>query len=174
MDGKSDKMSLSFLAHTIHVTKERHRAYDCDTCHKKYESALDPGHMYDDTPEKAEVMFDGGLSKDGMYLGEGSCANLYCHGDGKTKKGSKHTDGAQTCKSCHSDAPTTGQHSTHSFGFDCAECHGLTVDTALNIKGPDYHVNGKVDLSMPENNMQWNGTCTGTCHLVVYHAGDKW
>jgi predicted CxxxxCH...CXXCH cytochrome family protein len=175
MDGKSDKMSLSFLAHTIHVTKERHKAYDCDTCHKKYEDALDPGHMYDDTPEKAEVMFDGGLSKDGMYLGNGSCANLYCHGDGKTRKASKHTDGMQTCKSCHSDAPTTGQHGTHSFGFDCAECHGLTVDTALTIKGPDYHVNGKVDLSMPENNMQWNGSsCTGTCHLVVYHAGDKW
>lgn len=175
IDGKSDAMTLSFLAHTAHVTNQRHRPYDCDTCHKNYKDALEPGHMYDDTPEKAEVMFDGGLSKEGMYLGNGSCANLYCHGDGKTKKTSKQTDGKQTCKSCHSDAPTTGQHPTHSgIGFDCSECHGLTVDTALTISGPDYHVNGKVDLTMPEDNMKWNGTCTGTCHLVVYHAGDKW
>jgi predicted CxxxxCH...CXXCH cytochrome family protein len=176
MDGVTAKDMLSFIPHTLHVTSERHKAYDCDTCHKKYEDALDPGHMYDDTPEKAEVTFAAGLSKAGTYDKPGECGNLYCHGDGKqNNKTIKHTDSKLACTGCHSDSPSTGQHQTHSFGFDCSECHGDTLNEAMTITGPDKHVNGKVDTAMPENNMQWDGkTCTGTCHLIVYHAGDAW
>lgn len=182
IDGRSDVASLSFRAHTTHVTKDstaakqRHVAYDCSTCHKKPEDALDPGHMYDDTPEKAEVTFDGGLSKDGKYLGEEGCANLYCHGDVKTLKSVEHDAGPMDCKSCHLDMPTTGQHETHTpLVFWCSECHGDTVNDTPAIRGPDKHVNGKVDTAMPENNMQWNKkTCTGTCHVIVYHEGLEW
>lgn len=181
IDGRSDETSLSFRAHAAHVTPNstagqgRHLAYDCGACHKKPEDALDPGHMYDDTPEQAEVTFDGGLSKDGTYLGEGSCANLYCHGDVKTPGESKHDDGEMDCKSCHSDAPSTGQHETHTpLLFWCSECHD-TVDDTPAIRRADQHVNGKVDTAMPDNNMQWDKkTCTGTCHFIVYHDGLEW
>jgi hypothetical protein len=181
IDGLSDVASLSFRAHTAHVTsdsdagKKRHAAYDCDTCHNKPEDALDPGHMYDDTPEKAEVSFDGGISKDGKYLGEGSCANLYCHGDVKKPGDIKHDAGTMDCKSCHLDAPRTGQHETHTpLLFWCSECHD-TVDDTPNIRLSEKHVNGKVDTAFPNSSVQWNKkTCTGTCHLIVYHDGLEW
>ncbi|HVZ31712.1 MAG TPA: hypothetical protein VG963_04760 [Polyangiaceae bacterium] len=176
MDGVSTKTKLTFIPHTDHVTKTIHAAFNCDTCHKNYQDALEPGHMYDDTPGKAEVTLSAGLSKDGKYDGNGHCSNLYCHGDGITpNKSIAHTDPKLTCAGCHSDTPVTGSHIFHTIGFSCDECHSPSVNDSMVIVGPDNHVNGKVDLLMPDNNMQWNGmTCTGTCHVIVAHDNDTW
>src|SRR5689334_10871829 len=87
---------------SVRTSSARRTADDCDTCHTKYEDALDPGHMYDDTPEKAEVTFIPGLSKDGKYENDGNCSNLCCHGDAKTpSKTIKQTDSQLACKGCH-------------------------------------------------------------------------
>lgn len=71
---------------------------------------------------------------------------------------------AQTCGTCHSIPPSTGQHSFHvdNRGYDCSGCHGTGYSsTAVTAT---THMNGVTNLV---STIGWNATsrsCSNSCH----------
>ncbi len=156
-------------SHTAHGSRTTHPAYPCTACHAAVTDALTPGHVFDDTAGRAEVVFSGGLSPAGQYAAPG-CNNLYCHGSGLT-------NGAATsfvpgtpldCQSCHPTAGLSFSHSHHP-ALGCQTCHFTVAGNSTSIKNPDLHVDGVRQVSLEVGT--WNSTtrtCSGTgspCHL---------
>lgn len=48
--------------------------------------------------------------------------------------------------------------------YDCDECHGTTVSGNDDVTTPANHVNGSVDLDLPDGMTFNNGSCNGECH----------
>jgi predicted CxxxxCH...CXXCH cytochrome family protein len=179
-DADAMRGATTFLVHSEHVTEGDHPAYDCVQCHKKPVDVLSAGHMFDletETPGRAEVSFSGGLSKAGAYQ-PGTCANLYCHGNGRAPGSVKHADSGLNCNTCHADRtqPTAfgGAHAAHlttteGGQIQCAECHGQVVSGDNVITGKARHVDGRVDVRMPSGvTMDSSKTCTGSCHGFLH------
>ncbi|MEQ9501089.1 MAG: c-type cytochrome domain-containing protein [Deltaproteobacteria bacterium] len=181
LNGVTDYIALSFAPHTEHVVGARHPAYDCTTCHTKPEDVLSTNHIFGDPVRGvAEVRFEQGLSPEGTYA-DGTCDNLYCHGNGRATGSAARNDGARLCDSCHPSrisgrdawATMSGEHEDHlREGVDCSECHAATVDDASAIVGPMLHVNGTPDLAFPPGTITRNVTCSGTCHGEDHDAED--
>ncbi len=185
--GTSDlSASLSFRAHTRHVTSGVTVAFDCTQCHRKPSDVLDIGHAFDDTPAKAEVGFSGGLSPEGNYDGGGTCSGLYCHGDGQGPNGSI-ADGAppRDCGSCHAGLDSGqsawdamgGLHAFHlSEGANCADCHSATTSDGRSIATLALHVNGLQDVDFSIAGFAFdsqNRSCAGICHNHT-HVASPW
>ncbi len=178
--------SLSFRAHTMHVTAGVAVAFDCTECHRKPSDVLDAGHAFDDTAARAEVDFAGGRSSEGVYDGNGTCSALYCHGDGQGPNG-LITDGAppRDCGSCHAGLDSGelawnamgGLHSFHlTEGANCAECHASTTDDGRSIATLALHVNGLPDVDFAAVGFSFDAqdrSCTGACHGRA-HAASPW
>lgn len=191
LDRTTSRQALSFVAHSAHVEGRLHDGFDCVQCHNKPADILTEGHMFDDTPGRAEVTFAAGLSPEGVYDGNGGCSELYCHGNGRDLGASSSDAGPMVCTSCHGffEEPEnlTPTHTGHFVPpipiyeavRDCSECHTPAVvqDDAGNwsiADGLALHVNGQVDLSLPndpngdfmEREDRPDGTwrCNGTCH----------
>lgn len=177
IDGEQTEMS--FLAHRAHTDTRLHGAYGCDECHVTPEDAFTPGHLFygDDTPGVAEVDLSIGLSSAGVWDGNGTCSDVYCHGTGRETGSVNHEDAATRCESCHAgtaatdwltDAPgeLSGRHYRHlSAGLTCADCHGAVFDTGLAIVDPALHVDGAVSLSADVDlEVSEDLTCQGACH----------
>jgi len=178
---------LSFLAHDAHVVGTLHAPYECTECHALPTDLLSAGHVFDDTPGKVEVSFEGGLSAGGTYDGNGSCANLYCHGNRIEPGAAQHDQALTDCNSCHAfdDAKKlSGRHDEHvnggllGFLFDrvaCNECHSAVVSAEGDIIGPELHVNGQVDYQLEQNGITYDGTrCNGTCHNAPHTFISTW
>jgi len=167
---------LSFPEHTVHVQEGIHAAWDCTQCHVKPADVLASGHFLvgDWTACAADVIFTAGLSSAGVYAGSGSCANLYCHGNGNGRRGSATTGTKATCATCHPQSGLGGQHGEHlDEGVTCGQCHADTVTKGSTISDPAQHVDGEIDNAFPSG-MAWNGsTCTGSCH-GENHPGWSW
>jgi len=185
IDQNATTASLTFPAHTAHVTKNAmHGAFDCTQCHAKPSDALTPNHWFDATPGHAEVTFATSLSLNGTYnAATGTCSAMYCHGNGTGNNGTiaKNVAGPLTCAGyCHK-TPATGKHGTHrGEGFGCYTCHGGTVNNNGGTTVDNYtiadatlHVNGKKDIKFTAGgaaNMTYNTTtkqCSGGgsgCH----------
>lgn len=184
LSGETTPSLLSFPAHTAHVAERSHRPYDCTQCHTKPIDVLSPGHVFDETPGRAEVDFQAGLSAQGTYDGA-TCSSLYCHGNGRGANGTYARAGpATTCRSCHPDrnsgsaawgTMSRGHDSHLGQGTPCYECHGGVVNTAGNaILDPARHVDGMVDVSFPTSNIVYTaGRCSGTCHNEG-HTNERW
>ncbi|MCB9673165.1 MAG: CxxxxCH/CxxCH domain-containing protein [Alphaproteobacteria bacterium] len=182
--GLMDLTMLSFKAHGQHEAGDAHPAYECEQCHDKPTDVMTPGHIFDDeTAGVAEVVFSAGLSAQGTYNGNGSCSNLYCHGNGRNNAGTAdHDDGQLDCNACHAGPTATtawrtmsGEHSKHMRErLACTDCHNSTVNSAGAIAQAALHVNGQVDLDFGTNNMtRTNNRCTGTCHNER-HTNETW
>lgn len=173
--------AISFAPHTEHVTEGRHAAYDCTACHLKPDEVLSIGHVFDDSPDSREVRFDMGLSSAGSYA-DGTCSNLYCHGNGRTPGQVLASAGAQTCDDCHAGPNAgrdrwdtmSGEHEKHlREGLACENCHAATYD-GTNIVNPALHVNGEVDIELSEGSIVRSGaTCAGRCHGED-HDNESW
>jgi predicted CxxxxCH...CXXCH cytochrome family protein len=175
-------VSLSFRAHTTHVTSGVAVAFDCTECHTKPSDVLDLGHAFDNTPAKAEVDF-GGLSPEGSYDGGGACSVLYCHGDGQGPNGTI-ADGAppRDCGSCHAGlesgsaawADMGGLHAFHlGSGASCQDCHQSTTSNGTSIANPALHVNAIREVDFSAAGFTWDTgqrTCSGTCHSENHSA----
>jgi predicted CxxxxCH...CXXCH cytochrome family protein len=112
--------------------------------------------MFDSTPGHAEVVMTAGLSARGTYDGN-TCANLYCHGNGRGPNGTYARNGpTTTCSSCH-------------------DCHSTVASTTGNaILDPTLHVNGQPDVSLTDGGMtRTAGLCSGTCHDQL-HSSFSW
>ena len=179
IDAETTRTLLAVGAHTEHVsTTSMHIAWNCDQCHVTPTSALSPGHI--DGDGRAEVTF-GWLNPAATYAGgTGTCASLYCHGNGSSTLGTMVWSANPTlnCGSCHADffAPTqaaltamSGEHDRHvrRRGVSCTVCHAANVDAAGNILMLDRHVDGVVDVAVPSYNPSLcggRGGCNPSCH----------
>jgi predicted CxxxxCH...CXXCH cytochrome family protein len=182
IDDSTDPGGLpTFPAHDLHVTETIHPAWDCDVCHTTPTDPLSPGHLFVDdlTPGVAEVAYAGGT-----YTA-GTCANMYCHGDGQTP-GTADASFVSSCSACHPSWSSSegaiqgmsGEHHKHVWdeGFDCSECHAQTVNAAHAIVDPLVHVDGTPTVDPSANGVTWNagaGTCNGTCH-GEFHLARRW
>jgi predicted CxxxxCH...CXXCH cytochrome family protein len=150
-------------------------------------SALSAGHL--DGDGRAEVVF-GALNSAADYDPEtGSCANLYCHGNGHGRLGGVVWTSTEPvdCSSCHPYRGSTadeframsGQHLLHaqSSGFLCSVCHATTVNEAGVITGRSTHVDGgpdvEFDTAAAGAMRRSGGRCFGGCHFHP-HVGAAW
>jgi hypothetical protein len=184
IDGEDAPEEISFRAHTSHVTQSNHESWDCVECHVQPTDVLSPGHLFDDSPGRAEVEFSGGLAYGAVYDSAGGCSNVYCHGDGGGTNGDSQDDGqALTCGSCHPSPDSgvnswgtmSGEHSLHlQDGMVCADCHAGVVNQSQTVVGPSLHVDGDIDSTFSDENISWDGdSCTGLCHLKI-HLWKSW
>jgi hypothetical protein len=188
ISGVDDGAAATFIPHRAHTDPTDLKvALDCTECHDKPVDVLSLGHLFvgDTTPARAEVDFTAGLSSAAAWDGNGTCSNLYCHGNrGRDNGTMDHTGTISTCHDCHPD-PSSGRtiwgsqflgenHEEHlREGVTCGECHGLTTNAALDILDPAVHVDGNVQVQLVAT-MTLNGTtCTGTCH-GENHTYENW
>lgn len=175
LDGTSDGDSIRFRAHTSHVTERNHAPFACTQCHPDATDVMTPGHVFDDTPGRAEVTFSVGLSAGGSYTGDGTCSSLYCHGNGVLPGSASQDSPASQCNDCHASSTVTdivawgalgGGHLKHlSAGIACGLCHGAVADESDTIVAPALHVNGTVETTMDGTGLDYgSGVCTGFCH----------
>ncbi len=172
--GANAAAQLSFAAHTAHQSENNHIAWDCNQCHTKPMDVLSAGHVFDNTPGVAEVNFAGGLSRGGVYSGNGQCDNLYCHGTGRANGSYNDSRATPTCATCHPNAGLQGRHRNHLGEATCSECHGDTLNNNGTIGDIALHVNGHIDVAISAPGFSFvGGTCNGTCHGEG-HNGRRW
>jgi predicted CxxxxCH...CXXCH cytochrome family protein len=159
----------SFVAHTKHVTQGVAAASDCVQCHRKPTDVMSAGHAFDATPEAAEISMANGLSPAGSYNGNGTCANVYCHGNGRTN--GTYTDGLGplSCNGCHPTNGLAGKHEKHinDENMTCNECHLQVAGSSTTIIAPALHVDGVKQMQMEVTTIVWDPAtrrCTGPCH----------
>jgi predicted CxxxxCH...CXXCH cytochrome family protein len=190
IDGTNDPATQKFPPHHAHVTSTLSNAVDCMQCHVKATDVLSPGHVFDDTPGKAETDFGAGLSKQAVYDGTAKCTNVYCHGDGRGDNGTvSKSDGPRTCASCHASlaagatawSKMSGAHSLHlgsttMGGATCADCHNSVTTDNTTIATPALHVDGLREVKFsatPTAGFAFDAptqSCTGTCHGYAHSA----
>lgn len=186
LNNETNEDLLTFKAHPEHGDGDDHVLYGCDECHgaasRSFTDALtDPGHWFDSTPGEAEVVFDG-VSPSGTYA-NGTCSNVYCHGDGAGTGSETDSTAGLTCRGCHPDSGSSanaldamsGEHKKHvaEEGALCSDCHGSVVSSGQTVTGPALHVDGSPDVE-PLATLSWNGNrCTGSCHGRA-HTSDPW
>jgi predicted CxxxxCH...CXXCH cytochrome family protein len=102
--------------------------------------------------------------------GNGSCANVVCHSNGRGTPRTVTWDADKlSCASCHDDETTaapqmSGQHARHfRIGVACADCHGSVVDRSKQIADRTLHVNGTVDVKVLAGRYS-AGICAPACH----------
>jgi len=182
VDIDGDASSTSYPEHRSHVFGQLHTPWGCDQCHRTPTDVLSPGHLFvdDATPAIAEVGMQGGLSPDGTYT-SGSCANLYCHGDGAGTLGTVNSgDLTVECGDCHGSAAQpqrlSGVHAEHmEEGAECDDCHEVTASGNEAIADVTAHVDGDVDVDLRDG-MSWDPSdrsCEGSCHDTE-HGGATW
>lgn len=177
-------VSQSFVAHPAHVSQGVARASGCAECHAQPADVMSPGHAFDATPAASEVDFRAGRSPGTTYDGDGTCANLYCHGDGRGDNGTA-TDGmpAPTCAGCHPSRSArdrwetmSGEHKKHlEEGFDCEDCHAEVTADGTTIRDPQLHIDRLRQVRFSVTTITWNPStrrCTGPCHED--HEDDRW
>lgn len=182
IDGQTNPDLISFTSHTTHIYGDDHYAYGCNQCHYKPTDVLTPGHVFADvTAGYGELDYTGGYAPISTYY-QGTCSNVYCHGDGYQTLGTATDgDGPKACYDCHADVTTpqywpqmSGRHDLHlaQVGAQCYECHQQVVDQNQTIIYPQYHVDGQAQVQ--PIGVVWNGaTCTGACHDHD-HDNENW
>ncbi len=187
LSGVDDGVDASFIPHRVHTSAtDIKAAFDCNTCHTTPTDVLSVGHIFvsDSTPGRAEANFVAGLSPAADWDGNGTCSNLYCHGNGQGANGEMDHDGSvDSCHDCHADWTSSentmegmsGEHWKHvgDVNIDCEECHGATVNGSNAIIDVAMHVNGTVEVEFLGEMTRSNGECTGTCHNED-HNGRDW
>jgi predicted CxxxxCH...CXXCH cytochrome family protein len=152
--------------------------FACTECHDQPSNVFTLGHVLlgDTTPGRSEVNFAGGMNPEGTWdTTAGTCATLYCHGDGQEDNGELSEDAATpTCGECHPYLESgrsawrgmSGKHDDHLRldGANCSWCHYQTMGNPDCSDGSDcitdtsLHVNRENEiLFWPdlEPRMEW-------------------
>lgn len=183
---ETDAEDTSFPVHTKHVEATALKsALDCVQCHVKPTDVLSNGHVFlgDTTPGVADLRFVAGLSPAASWNGSnGTCSNLYCHGNGRSNNGTVTVDSDVRCGSCHA-VQSSGEdgwdrlsepHGDHlEEGLACTDCHGDVVGNGDLIANVALHVDGDVSVRLPTGMTRASETCTGSCH-GENHGGRRW
>ncbi len=149
LDGETDTTAVGVGAHQVHLTGgEFSRALQCEECHLVPEEVGAEGHL-DALP--AEVQFVGVAaahdSSPSWKRSERSCMNSWCHsfGDGTSPTWTNQL-GSLSCASCHGMPPPE----PHPQSEQCGQCHAEVVAANNTIRDRQRHVDGKVDVDVPE------------------------
>jgi predicted CxxxxCH...CXXCH cytochrome family protein len=173
----------AFAVHTAHVDAQWAAGLDCDTCHARPSDVLTPDHIFDDTPDHAEVLLTGLASGASYDPTTGDCSSLYCHGNGQSPGAVAAAD-SMTCASCHPSNASgngawntmSGEHARHigESTTDCVHCHeGVVGADGQSLVAPALHVDGQVQTQF-DGTVTYDGTtCDGACH-GQNHNGDDW
>ncbi len=176
LDGNTARTFAGVGAHQAHLAASdwRHEI-TCSNCHVVPTDIDSPGHR--DGDNVAEVPFDA-LNPDGTYTpATTTCANLYCHGNGRASTGTASwlDTTPRACGDCHSVDGTgmSGRHRLHvqNENMDCRECHGDVVDGNLDIIAAGLHVNGVHEITM--DNGTWNAG-NRSCSNTGCHGTESW
>ena len=174
-DGETARSNLSVGAHSSHVQATAlHAAFACERCHARPMSVFSAGHV--DGDGRAEVAFDT-LNPGASYTpSTGVCSNLYCHGNGSSRRGSQDwdTDPTLSCASCHSYVGSSGseldamsgRHRLHvrNESIHCSRCHSTVVSTSDTITNAALHLDGVAAVQM-RSGETWSGSsCNVSCH----------
>ena len=161
--------------------------YGCAQCHA--ESVSD-----DTTVSDYSRHANGSLEISGASVGTpvgGTCANAYCHSDGKGTQKSANWNGGDTldCKGCHgsdqapafasvagepnyantgADQLRANSHRAHvSAPLDCRNCHATTTEDGTSLKAGGAHTDRSIDV-VAGNGKSFSfagGSCSGvSCH----------
>ncbi len=187
ISGEDDGEEASFIPHAEHVNEgSSHAAYGCETCHVVPTDVLSAGHLFveDDTAGRAETDFSSGLDPTVGWDDSQTCVSSYCHGDGQSAAGrAEHSEEVGACDDCH-EGPDggsgawmrmSGEHELHlSDGIGCSACHNDVVDENNAITDVSLHVNGSVDVTIEDSQVEWDGdSCDGFCHDHWYWHWDQ-
>ncbi|MGE0395164.1 MAG: CxxxxCH/CxxCH domain-containing protein [Kofleriaceae bacterium] len=161
-------------AHQQHLaTSTWRRAMPCSSCHVVPTTVDAAGHR--DGDNIAEVRFDT-MNVAGTFSA-GTCANNYCHGNGRGPTGSIAwtATGPLVCTSCHQTNGTgmSGDHRRHigEENMECSECHGTVVNAAMVITAPALHVNGVHEVKMVAGTFN---PATRVCSNTGCHGNETW
>lgn len=162
--------------HAAHLAPSNwHNAVTCASCHRVPVAVDSPGHL--DGDNLAEVVFDT-LNPAGTYnRANATCANQYCHGNGRGNNGTRSwiTPGALACGACHSMTGTnmSGDHLRHigEENMECSECHADVVNAANTIIKAELHVNGVHEVKMVRGTYN---PATRTCTNTSCHGPETW
>lgn len=136
------------------------RAVECAECHPVPETVGDASHI--DGPP-VEVVLTGTAAAHGREpffdADSGSCQQSYCHGPspGAVSGSPDWTEvGPLGCDACHGLPPEP----PHPPMQACGLCHGEVVTDALEILEPTRHVDGVVDVEVPDDCTACHGGAT--------------
>ena len=105
-----------------------------------------------------------------------TCANMYCHGNGRGGNGTLSwlETTTRVCGDCHSmtGANMSGRHQRHiNRGVLCADCHSTVVDAGQTIIGAPLHINGVHETKLVSGT--WNPN-TRQCSNTGCHNTRSW
>ena len=176
LTGGTDPTKRGVGAHAAHLTPSPwHRQMPCSSCHTVPLTRDAPGHL--DGNNVAEVKFDR-LNPAATYnTGATSCANLYCHGNGRSSNGSASwistTDFG--CTSCHKLDGTgmSGAHREHiQANVQCSQCHSTVIDANRAIIAPVLHVNGQHEVKLTSGT--WDPLRRRCSNSIGCHGTRDW
>lgn len=174
--------------HGTHTDADTY-VFDCERCHS---DTVEGSQTIKDRTVHADGVKDVAFAGNGEHdAGTGTCSSTDCHSDGTG--GAPNTpvswgdDGPLGCVGCHDgrthDATEIGTNGhARLVGSDwvreypCQFCHAATTDVAGEIVDYAKHVNGAVDVVMPE---EWSipgspdpsyDPETGVCSNVYCHS----
>ncbi len=183
--GAVDDTILTVGMHTGHIDGSLlSDGVPCNSCHIVPESPWDSTHfdfsLYNGPgiiDSIAEINWGWPESAAGEWDRDTrTCTNTYCHGnfpEGNHDNAPVWTASDQAaCGSCHDDGTDIFQmqhgHILHVIlGVGCESCHASTVDSNLNVIGPEFHIDGLATVKFsPDSGSYSDGTCSnpGGCH----------
>ncbi|HEY5955751.1 MAG TPA: hypothetical protein VIV60_04325, partial [Polyangiaceae bacterium] len=143
--GRTSTTERSVGAHERHLSNRGHATVACDQCHEVPKTVLSAGHIDSDDP--AEVTF-GTLAHAGQrhptYNADATCSDTYCHRDAQPQWNVIRNE-QESCGTCHGLPPAL----PHPQKPNCADCHGDVVDANRHFVNAALHVNGRVDVRVP-------------------------
>ena len=155
-DGNTDTGASGVGAHAAHLNAELGRSLACEECHLLPAEDAPLSHV---NGTRAALSFTGvALAHDSTPLWnpeEGTCASTWCHALGEAQAATAPlwtSAGTLDCDSCHGSPPPA----PHPPVEQCEFCHAEVVSAGRMIREPELHVNGVVEVSVPED-------CT-SCH----------
>lgn len=158
LSGASDPTSIGVGAHARHlIGGDSGRGVPCATCHLVPEAVSDEGHL--DASPNAEVRLTGiavnGGGAPAWDRDTLSCAETWCHSpSGGGASPSWIAAQSSTCTSCHQMPPPA----PHPQMSTCDLCHGEVAGAANTIVARDRHVDGVVDVAVPNDCVSCHGT----------------
>jgi len=147
-------------AHAIHLTaSDTHAAFACTECHVVPTQSNTPGHGDHGSP--ATLVF-GPIARINQHAPHYDtdtrrCSDSYCHGASTAASNAiwnEPRSSDQACGSCHGLPPAL----PHPQGDRCSECHGQVLDAARRFIAPELHVNGRVEVAVPEDCSSCHGS----------------
>ena len=149
LEGRFDTSEPGVGMHQSHLTISSGNAkvVDCNVCHIVPDAWDDRGHIDDDTPGQAEVIFSypatAHFSTPSYDNSNNTCSSTNCHFD-KTATWTE-AGGFSDCTSCHGIPPESPHFRWDGIERQCYFCHGDVIDENGVIIAPELHVNGSIN-----------------------------